>query len=597
MEQTESRLQAVRGDMQASNLDALWVPRADEYLGEYVPEHNERLRWISGFKGSAGQVIVLQDKAAIFVDGRYTVQVRQQVAGRCFEYQHLIETPPLAWLCEALPAGARVGVDARLHSFNDYRVLQVALAKAQIEVVSLTHNPIDLHWHDRPQPVLQPALLLAVEFTGEGSMLKRQRIGAAIKAAGADVAIIAQPDAIAWLLNIRGTDVPRLPVILGTAILNVNGGLCFFTNPQKIPEQITDHAGHGVSIMAESDLVSALTALGETDTSVLVDPQGVNAFCVLALQAAGCRIIEGEDPVLLPKAQKNFVELDGMRACHQRDGVAVSRYLHWIETEVAAGKLHDEGVLADRLELFRRESNELRDLSFDTISAAGANGAMCHYNHLNSDQPGELEMNSLYLVDSGGQYPDGTTDVTRTVAIGEPSAEHRNRFTLVLKGHIALASAIFPRGTTGVQLDILARQFLWRAGLDYDHGTGHGVGSYLSVHEGPQRIGKTAGNGGGGAVALLPGMVLSNEPGYYKTDCYGIRCENLMITVKRADGMLAFETITLAPFDKRLIDVSLLSSDELAWINQYHQRVADRIAPLLSAVDADWLLAATATLG
>jgi Xaa-Pro aminopeptidase len=597
LEEIESRLQAVRGDMQAGNLDALWVPRADEYLGEYVPEHNERLRWISGFKGSAGQVVVLRDRAAIFVDGRYTVQVRQQVAASCFEYQHLVETPPLAWLCEVLPAGARVAIDARLHSFNDYRTLQAAFDKAQIELVAIPHNPIDLHWHDRPQPVLQPALMLSADFTGEASMLKRQRIGAAIKAAGADVAIIAQLDAIAWLLNIRGTDVPHLPVILGTAILNVNGGLCFFTNPQKIPEEITEHAGDGVSIMAESDLVSALTALGETDTSVLVDPQGVNAFCVLALEAAGCRIIEGEDPVLLPKSQKNFVELDGMRACHQRDGAAVSRYLHWIETEVAAGKLHDEGVLADRLELFRRESNELRDLSFDTISAAGANGAMCHYNHLDSDQPGVLETNNLYLVDSGGQYSDGTTDVTRTVAIGEPSAEHRNRFTLVLKGHIALASAVFPRGTTGVQLDILARQFLWQAGLDYDHGTSHGVGSYLSVHEGPQRIGKTVGDSGGGAVALLPGMVLSNEPGYYKADCYGIRCENLMITVKRADGMLAFETITLAPFDVRLIDVGLLSSGELRWINQYHQRVADHIAPLLPAADADWLLSSTAALG
>ena len=597
LKQIESRLQAVRGDMQADNLDALLVPRADEYLGEYVPEHNERLRWISGFKGSAGQVVVLMGRAVIFVDGRYTVQVRQQVPASCFEYQHLIETPPLPWLCETLPVGARVGVDARLHSFAEYKTLQAAFDKADIELVAIAHNPIDQHWHDRPQPVLQPALLLAADFTGEASSVKRQRIGVAIKAAGADVAIIAQLDAIAWLLNIRGTDVPRLPVILGTAILSANGDLRFFTDAQKIPAGINQHVGDGVSIEGETELVSALAALGEAGTTVLLDPQGVNAFCALALQAAGCPIIEGEDPVLLPKAQKNAVELGGMRACHQRDGAAVSRYLHWIETEVAAGQLHDEGVLADRLELFRRESNELRDLSFDTISAAGANGAMCHYNHLNSDQPGVLEMNNLYLVDSGGQYPDGTTDITRTVVIGEPSPEHRRMFTLVLKGHIALASAVFPHGTTGVQLDILARQFLWQAGLDYDHGTGHGVGAYLSVHEGPQRIGKSVGASGGGGVALLPGMVLSNEPGYYKTDCYGIRCENLMITVERADGMLMFEIITLAPFDARLIDVSLLSTDELAWVNQYHQRVADHITPLLPAADVDWLLAATATLG
>ncbi|MDB9879128.1 aminopeptidase P family protein [Pseudomonadales bacterium] len=586
------RLAAVRADLGLDNIDALIVPRADEYLGEYVPEQNERLRWISGFAGSAGQVIVLRDRAAIFVDGRYTIQVRQQAPAECFEYRHLIDNPPVAWLCETLAAGARVGVDTRLHTNAGFESMQHQLAQNDIALVEISENFIDKHWHDRPQPQIKSAELLDERYTGEGSEAKRRRIGQLIAAAGAEVAIIAQLDSIAWLLNIRGADVSHLPVILGTATLDTEGRMCFYTDPQKMPATLGEHVGSGVTICAEVELLKALNDLGDKQARLLVDPDGVNAYCVLRAQAAGCIIVAGKDPVLLPKAQKNAVELSGMRGCHVRDGAAVSRYLHWIQQEVSAGRLHDEGVLADRLALFRRASNDLRDLSFDTISAAGANGAMCHYDHRNGT-PACLEMNNLYLVDSGGQYPDGTTDITRTVVIGEPTDEHRQMFTLVLKGHIALASAVFPKGTTGVQLDVLARQFLWQAGLDYDHGTSHGVGSYLSVHEGPQRIGKSA----IGATELLAGMVLSNEPGYYKEGCYGIRCENLMIVIERDDGMLAFETITFAPFDARLIDETQLSAAELIWINRYHRQVHAKLVPLLNALDGSWLVESTAQIG
>lgn len=592
MNDISARLSAVRADLIQEDLDALICPRADEYLGEYVPVQNERLQWVSGFTGSAGLVVVLRQSAAIFVDGRYSIQVRQQAPAECFEYLHLIDKPPIAWLCETLKAGDRVGLDTRLHSLANYESTRAQLSQYGIELIEIRQNPIDRHWHDRPQPHATSAELLEEAYTGESSAKKRRRIGQAIQVKGAEVALIAQLDSIAWLLNIRGADVPHLPVILGTALLDSDGDMSFFTDSRKIPANLKDHVGPGVTVREESELLAAMAELGEKRTRLLADPDGVNAFSVLRAQEAGCIIIAGRDPVLLPKAQKNAIELDGMRNCHVRDGAAVSRFLHWIQREVTAGRLHDEGVLADRLELFRRESNELRDLSFDTISAAGANGAMCHYNHRNG-QPGVLALNNLYLVDSGGQYPDGTTDITRTVVIGEPTPEHRRMFTLVLKGHIALASAVFPPGTTGVQLDILARQFLWQAGLDYDHGTGHGVGSYLSVHEGPQRIGKSA----VGATELLVGMVLSNEPGYYQEGCYGIRCENLMIVKQRADGMLEFETISFAPFDTRLVDTAALSAAEVAWLNRYHGQVAAKLTPLLSEPDAAWLMTSTAAIG
>ena len=583
----QQRLERVRQEMAKSNLDAFIIPRADEYLGEYVPPQNERLQWLSGFSGSAGVAVVLKTRAAMFVDGRYTIQVRQQVPETSFEFHHLIEEPPTHWLLETLGDDARIGIDSRMHTLSWYQVTKKAFATKNIELIELDDNPIDLHWEDRPIPDHKLAMLLGEEYTGVNSEKKRQMISAEIQKSGADIALISQLDSIAWLLNIRGADVPRLPVLLAFATLDSKGHMVIYTDPSKLPDAFAAHVGKGVTVQKEDQLEQTLRHLGRQGKRVMADPAMANAWCQLKCQNAGARLIAATDPVLLPKAQKNEIELAGIRNCHIRDGSAVSRYLAWIDREVTAGKLYNEAELADKLESFRRELTDIHDLSFDTISAAGKNGALCHYNHMNGT-PAMLEMNNLYLVDSGGQYSDGTTDITRTVIIGEPSAEHRKMYTLVLKGHIALARAVFPRGTSGVQLDVLARQFLWQEGLDYDHGTGHGVGAFLSVHEGPQRITKS-----GPQQALLPGMVVSNEPGYYQEDCFGIRCENLVIVIARDDDWLAFETITFAPFDTRLVDTSIMDPAEIDWLNGYHKEVHTKLAPILDGEDLQWLKRST----
>jgi Xaa-Pro aminopeptidase len=581
---TKEKLDLVREAMAAADIQAFIIPRADEYLGEYVPEHNERLQWISGFSGSAGMAIILVDRAAIFVDGRYTIQVKQQVSSELYEYQHLIDETPIAWLKKQLTSG-RVGIDSRLHSYKWFKDTRAVCSAAGLSLLELTSNPIDDNWHDRPVPERQLATLLDSQFTGEPSSAKRQRIGAAIKTAGANVALITQLDSIAWLLNIRGNDVPRLPVLLATATLKSDGSMTLFTDPAKIPNDFSRHVGDGVTVEDQANISAALRSLAEQN--VLTDPGNTNAFTQLRCIEAGAKLIEAEDPVLLPKAQKNPVELQGMRNCHIRDGSAVTRFLHWISQEVSEGRFHDEAVLSDQLLSFREALSDIHDLSFDTISAAGANSAICHYNHMNG-KPASISMGDLYLVDSGGQFSDGTTDITRTVAIGEPSDEQRRMFTLVLKGHIALSQAVFPKGTSGVQLDVLARQFLWQVGADYDHGTGHGVGCFLSVHEGPQRITKS-----GPQQALLPGMVVSNEPGYYQEGSFGIRCENLMAVCEVDNGMLGFETITFAPFDNALVDLNLMTASEINWLNQYHSAVQEKLTPLLDSDDLNWLQNAT----
>ena len=573
--------------MAGRELDAFIVPHSDEYLGEYLPPQNERLKWVSGFSGSAGMAIILRESAAIFVDGRYTLQVKQQAPVEIFEYHHLLEEPPLQWLRENLAGGASVGFDARMHTLGWYESACESLGEKNISLVEVDENPIDIHWRERPRPEHRLAMLLGQNYTGEHSEDKRRRIAKDVAQAGADLALISQLDSIAWLLNIRGADVPRLPVLLAFATLTNEGDMVLYTDPGKLPNDFTRHVGKGVTVSEAGHLPEALRAIGASGAKVLADPGATNAWCQLRCQEAGAELIAGEDPVLTPKARKNPVELQGIRNCHVRDGTAVTRYLAWMDREVSNGRLYDEAQLADKLEAFRREPGDLHDLSFDTISAAGANGALCHYNHLNGE-PAMLEMNNLYLVDSGGQYVDGTTDITRTLVVGKPSPEHRKMFTLVLKGHIALARAVFPRGTSGGQLDVLARQYLWREGQDYDHGTGHGVGAFLSVHEGPQRIGKS-----GSQQELLPGMVISNEPGYYREDCYGIRCENLVVVVEREGGMMAFETITLAPFDTRLVDASLMTEEELVWLNDYHALVREKLTPALNGEDAQWLEAST----
>ena len=582
------KISTVRHYLAEKKITAILIPRADEYLGEYVPEHNERLAWISGFTGSAGMLIITMDKAVLFVDGRYTIQVQQQCSADLFEFEHLIDNPPLRWLSDHLSAGDAVGFDSRLHNYQFYEHAHEQLAVKSIQLIELTENPIDLNWTDRPYADIEVARLLEEKFTGENSLDKRKRIGQKIGQLGADAALISQLDSIAWLLNIRGNDVPHLPVIMGSAILYQSGEMVFCTDLRKIPDDFGDHVGPGVETLAEDTFEEFIQILGRENQKVIIDGNNSNTYAVLRCIEQQCEIIAGTDPVLLPKAQKNDAELEGMRQCHIRDGSAVSRYLHWIETEVAASRFHDEGFLSDRLEQFRRDLPDLVDLSFATISAAGSNAAMAHYSHTNG-VPAKLSANSLYLVDSGGQYLDGTTDITRTVAIGEPTAEHREMFTRVLKGHIALARAVFPRGTAGNQLDALARQFLWEVGLDFDHGTGHGVGCFLSVHEGPQRIAKTAGP----SAALLPGMVLSNEPGFYKENSYGIRCENLMTVKEHASGMLEFETITFAPFDQTLISHSLMTDTEIDWLNRYHQQVFDKLEPWLEGEALQWLQQAT----
>lgn len=586
-----NRLAAIRSELANANLDAFIIPRADEYLGEYVPEHNERLYWATDFTGSAGMAIVLKDKAAIFTDGRYTVQVRLQVDANLFSYESLTDTPQVEWLCDTLPAGARVGFDARLHTLAWFENAKATLAKAQIELVAVEQNPIDKHWQNRPAPSSAAITLFSNDSAGKTSLQKRTEIGALVKKAGADVALIAALDSFCWLLNIRGNDVPRLPVVLGCALLHANGDMQLFTDLSKLPEGIEEHVGAGVSFNSEAALADTLASL--QGVKLLADPNSANAWAQNLARDAGAKLIAGIDPVSLPKAQKNAAELAGMRASHIRDGVAVSRFLAWLDAEVAANSLHDEATLADKLESFRLEDPKYREPSFDTISAAGANAAMCHYNHKNGT-PALMTMNSIYLVDSGAQYIDGTTDVTRTIAIGEVSDEQKKMVTLVLKGHIALDQARYPKGTTGQQLDAFARQYLWQHGFDYDHGTGHGVGHFLSVHEGPQRIGKNL-----NAIALIPGMVLSNEPGYYRADSFGIRLENLVVVqhceaLKGAEReMYEFDALTLIPMDARLIDKSLLTQGEIDWFNTYHQKVFNTLSPLMSGSELEWLTQAT----
>ena len=581
--------------MASLGLDALIIPRADEYLGEYIPERNERLRWISGFTGSAGVVIVLQDRAVIFVDGRYTVQVRKQVPGDLFDVLHLLEDPHLPWLAGQLEPGARVGLDPRLHPYRWYQDVEKTLGEVGIERVRTDRNVVDACWEDRPEPLITMALLQPESLTGQSSLDKRREIGASLAAQGVDAALVFAADSMAWLLNIRGQDVPCLPVVLGYGLLFEDGRVQFFTDPAKIPEGFEGHVGEGVEVLPEASAPGAFTAL--SGKKVLADPDTANAQCHLELLEAGAELVAGTDPVIQPKACKNAVEIEGMRQAHIRDGAALVRFLRWFDEEVAAGRLHTEAKLSDTLYDFRKHGEHFREPSFDTISAAAVNAAMCHYNHLNTDEVTRLAMDSAYLVDSGGQYLDGTTDVTRTVAIGNPPDEIRRRFTLVLKGHIALDCAVFPAGTTGTQLDVLARQFLWNEGLDYDHGTGHGVGSFLSVHEGPQRIGKQWNE-----HPLKPGMVLSNEPGYYKDGCYGIRCENLVVIreyqADTDDGppMMAFEALTLAPFDQRLLEASLLTKDEADWIDRYHEQVFRELSPRLEEPDVEWLRHATRPL-
>lgn len=589
------KLTRLRAELARQGVAGFIVPRADEHQGEYVPPSAERLAWLTGFTGSAGLAVVLRAHAAMFVDGRYTLQAEAQVDGALYERRHLVEQPAADWIAAHLPSGETLGYDPWLLTPGDVERYRTACSRAGGKLAPLASNPVDAVWRDRPSPPLVPAMPHPLQFAGKSSEDKRRDLAQRLAADKLDAAVLTAPDSIAWLLNIRGGDVAYSPLPLSFAILHADASVDLFIDRRKTSPELLRHLGTAVRCAEPAELGTALEALGRGKQRVLADPFTGASWIFDHLAQAGASIERGADPCQLPKACKNAVELEGTRRAHRRDGAALSRFLAWLAREALGGKL-TEIAASDRLEQFRAGGEHFQGLSFPTISGAGANGAVVHY-RASRETERRLEAGSLYLVDSGAQYLDGTTDVTRTVAIGQPSAEMRESFTRVLKGHIALASCRFPQGTTGSQLDALARKPLWDAGLDYDHGTGHGVGSYLGVHEGPQRISKLP-----NAQPLLPGMIVSDEPGYYKTGAYGIRIENL-VAVTPVDGakgngkaMLGFETLTLAPLDRALIESKLLDAAEIAWIDAYHSRVRQELKPLVDQETAGWLETATRPL-
>jgi len=567
-------------------LDGFLVPHEDEYQNEYLPACNDRLMWVSGFTGSAGAAVVMTDKAAIFSDGRYTLQLRDQVDGSLFDYVNSGEQSVAKWLEANITSGQQIGYDPRLHSPQALTKINHAVTKAGGSLIALDQNPIDTAWQDRPPSPKAKLSVQPLSLSGESHGDKRARISNSIQAAGADAALITSPASIAWLLNIRGGDVQCTPLPLSTLIIDRDGKTDLFIDPDKITDAVRQHLGNQVSLHNEDELQARLKKLSRQ--IIMVDPATTSAWYSDTLSKAGAKVLAKMDPIALPKACKNDAEIAGTKAAHIRDGAAVSRFLHWLDTKAQDGK-HNEIDAAQKLESFRAEDKGLKDLSFETISGAGSNGAIVHFRVTTATvQP--LTRGTLYLVDSGGQYQDGTTDITRTVPIGTPSDEMRERFTLVLKGHIALARVRFPEGISGSNLDTLARMALWEKGLDYDHGTGHGVGVFLGVHEGPQRISKAPNN-----IALRPGMIVSNEPGYYKEGGYGIRIENLQFVTKPTaikDGerkMLGFENLTWAPLHKGLIDKDLLSEAEISYVNKYHARVLELVGPQLNGEVKTWL--------
>ena len=595
----ESRLVALRKVLAEQGLDGFVVPLCDEHMSEYVGDYAKRLEWLTGFAGSAGTAVVLRDSAAMFVDGRYTLQVREQVDARFYAFEQVPAVSPAAWLARHAPDGARIGYDAWLHTRDWANAARRLLAPRGGELVAVAANPIDTIWTGQPAPSDAPAFVHPIEFAGVDASEKRAAVAGWLTDNACDAVVIAALDSVAWLFNIRGADVDRTPVALAFALVHADGTADLFIAPEKVTPDLVAHLGAGVRIAPRSAFEWALSGLG--GKRVAVDPERSVAAIFQALDSAGATVVPLTDPVIVPKAIKNPVEIAGHRAAQARDGAALVRFLHWLEREAPAGD-QTEISASDRLEGERRATNALIDLSFDTISGNGPNGAVVHY-RAEAETCRTIAPNSVYLVDSGGQYRDGTTDVTRTVWLGPeaPPAAICDRFTRVLKGHIALARAVFPAGTSGSQLDVLARQFLWAAGLDYAHGTGHGVGSFLAVHEGPQRIAKAQGPQAGTAHPLLPGMIVSNEPGYYRAGEYGIRIENLVLveprTIDGAEGeFMGFATLTHAPIDRRLIDTGLLDAGERGWLNAYHAAVRTIVAPLLDTADRAWLDAATAPL-
>jgi Xaa-Pro aminopeptidase len=589
-----SRVAALRAELATRRLDGFIVPHADDHQNEYLPANAERLAWLTGFTGSAGRAIVLPGRAALFVDGRYTLQARNQTDADVFEVVLISEQTPEAWLEANLPGGARLGYDPWLHTSADVEKLSKASSAVGAELTPAERNPVDAVWADRPAPPLGAVTLHDIRFAGEDSATKLARIRTEVEKARADALIVSDTTALSWAFNIRGADVGHTPLTIAFAIIPKEGRPSLFIDGRKLSNAVRTVLADLCEVREPTEFVAALTALGADKRTVRIDQATAAEALSRLVSEAGGKVIRAADPITAMKAVKNDAEIAGARAAQHRDAGAVVRFLAWFDREAPEGKLTEIECVA-ALETFRRDTGELRDISFDTISGSGPNGAIVHYRVTEATNrrisPGEL-----FLLDSGGQYRDGTTDITRTISVGTPSEEMRERFTRVLKGHIGIARAVFPEGVAGAQLDTFARQHLWAAGLDYDHGTGHGIGSYLSVHEGPASIHKS------NLTPLKRGMILSNEPGYYKIGEYGIRIENLVLVVEAekvqgADKPLnAFETITFAPIDRRLIVPSLLTAEELAWLNAYHARVAAELSEDIDPDTRTWLAAATAPL-
>ena len=589
------RLAALRTELARRGLTGFIVPRSDRHQNEYVPACEQRLAWLTGFSGSAGIAIVLMERALLFVDGRYTLQAREQVDTSLFTIEHLVETPPDRWIEKNLTAGDRIGYDPWLHTVEGAERLGKACAAAGATLVAVEPDLIDAIWADRPAPPLGAVTLHDVRFGGEAAEDKLARIRAEVAKLRADALVVSDPHAVAWAFNIRGADVAHTPLPLAFAVVPQAGRPSLYVDGRKLSKQVRNRLEALAEVREPSDFVGALGALGRRKQTVWLDQATAADALARLITSHGGKVTRGACPIALMKAVKNEIEIAGARAAHIRDGAAVTRFLAWFDREAPRGKLTEIDAVA-ALESFRRDTGLLRDISFPTIAGAGPDGAIVHY-RVTSRSNRVVAPGELFLIDSGAQYEDGTTDITRTIAVGEPTAEMRDRFTRVLKGHIAIARAIFPEGTTGAQLDSFARQFLWAQGLDFDHGTGHGVGSYLSVHEGPARISKL------GTAALKPGMILSNEPGYYKAGAYGIRIENLVLVVAAAPvpgaekPLNAFETLTLAPIDRRLIVPALLTPEETAWLDRYHADVVEALSPLLDADSRAWVTAAARPLG
>jgi Xaa-Pro aminopeptidase len=592
-DQGRKAIPLIRAQIKGLALDGLFVPHEDEWQNEYLPACTERLAWATGFTGSAGAAIIMNDRAILFSDGRYSLQSAAQTAPELIERRDLVEAGPIVWLKTEAPAGAKIGYDPRLLAPDMLARLQEAALESNVTLIALEANPIDLAWTDRPGAPTAEIVPHLESFSGESSSSKRSKLGEKLTGDGIDAAILTSPAALAWLFNIRGRDVSRTPLTLGSAVLNKDGTATLFVKPEKVTPALRAFLGNEVAIASDEAFEAALTSM--SSQRVLVDPGVSSAHVFGLLQAGEATIIRGPDPTIAPRATKNETEISGARRAHARDGVALVRFLHWFDQEAPKGSLTEIDA-CKALEAFRMETGALQDLSFDAISGSGPNGAIVHY-RVTEETNRPLDQDNLFLIDSGGQYLDGTTDVTRTIAIGTPSALMKDRFTRVLKGHIALSRVRFPKGTTGSALDALARASLWEAGLDYDHGTGHGVGSYLGVHEGPHRIAKMPNH-----VALESGMIVSNEPGFYKEGHFGIRIENLQFVTPARDieggerPMLGFETLTLAPIDTRIIDKGLLSETERDWLNAYHARVLAEIGPRVGGDVSDWLKAAAAAI-